>query len=207
MKIAVIAAHGRSGQAFVREALAAGHHVRAGIRGPSPFKSNNKLQTIECDATNIEEVTRLIDRCDAVVSLIGHVKGSKSDVQTTATNTIVRAMQVAGIRRFVSLTGVGVWVPGDRFKSFIDISNWLAARVGVKRFDDGIEHARVLRASPLDWTVLRVALLTDGQPGKFSLKTNGLVKIPTPRREVSRAILRVLERNEFVKESPVITRR
>jgi putative NADH-flavin reductase len=206
MRIAVIAAHGRSGQAFVTEALAAGHQVRAGVRGANPFAPHERLLVVQCDATNKQQVTRLIDHCDAVVSLIGHVKGSDNLVQTNAITTVVEAMEVAGVERLISLTGVGVWAPGDKLKPFIDVANWFAARVGVKRFDDGIAHAKVLESSNLKWTILRVLLLTNGKPGKFRLKCNGLVKIPTPRREVARAILQLLERQSFVCRYPIISR-
>jgi len=206
MRIAVIAAQGRSGRAFVHEALAAGHEVRAGIRGESPFERHDRLTTFECDATDISQVTKLVERCDAVVSLIGHVKGSDPFVQTTATKTIVRAMEVAGDKRFVSLTGTGVWVEGDGFKRGLEILNTVSGWFGVKRFDDGIAHVKVLQKSQLDWTVVRVLLLTDGEPGKFRLKPHGMAKVPTPRKEVARAILHVLERQSFVHEYPVVSK-
>jgi putative NADH-flavin reductase len=206
MKIAVIAAQGRAGQAFVQEALAAGHTVHAGIRGEDRFKTQNNLVTMQCEATDVGEVTKLIDKCDAVVSLLGHVKGSDEFVQTKATETIITAMEVAGISRFVSLTGTGVWVEGDRFEGLINLLNKISAKFGVKRFDDGIKHVKVLHDSNLDWTIVRVALLTDGEPGNFKLTPHGPVKIPTPRREVARAILQTLEEVSFVREHPVVSR-
>jgi uncharacterized protein YbjT (DUF2867 family) len=206
MRIAVIAASGRSGQAFVREALAAGHTVHAGIRGENPFEPSDTLKVLQCDATDLEQVTALIDRCDAVVSLIGHVKGSSDFVQSDATKTLVRAMEVAGIKRLVSLTGVGVWVPGDRFRLFVNLLNRLSALVGVKRFEDGIRHVKILKASKLDFTVLRVLLLTSGEPGKFTLRAHGFAKVPTPRREVAQAILQVLRHEWFIREYPVVGR-
>lgn len=206
MRIAVIAASGRSGRAFVREALAAGHSVRAGIRGENPFEQHENLTVLQCDATDLHQVTMLIDRCDAVVSLIGHVKGSDEFVQTKATTALVTAMDVAGISRFVSLTGVGVWVPGDRFEWLIGLLNKLSAKVGIKRFEDGIRHVQVLRRSDLEFTVVRALLLTNGKPGRFRLKPHGFAKAPTPRREVARAILQVLRHDSFIREYPVITR-
>lgn len=206
MRIAVIAANGRSGQAFVHEALAAGHIVHAGIRGQNPFKAHERLKVFQCDATEISQVTKLIERCDAVVSLLGHVKGSDAFVQTAAIRTIARAMEVAGLKRIVSLTGTGVWVEGDRFKKTLDVLNMVSRWFGVKRFDDGIAHVKVLQGSDLDWTVLRVTLLTDGEPGHFGFKKHGLAKIPTPRREVALAILRILHDGSFIRGYPVITR-
>lgn len=206
MRIAVIAASGRSGQAFVAEALAAGHTVRAGIRGQDPFAPHEGLVTVECDATDISQVTALIEHCDAVVSLIGHVKGSDALVQTNAITTIIRAMEATGIERIVSLTGVGVGSKGAINQAIVRLLSQITVWVGIDRLKDGLAHARVLQQSSLDWTVVKVLLLSDGEPGRFSLKTHGIVKAPTPRKEVARAILRILEDNSFVKEFPIITR-
>lgn len=208
MRIAVIAASGRSGQAFVREALSAGHQIHAGIRGSNPFDQVEHLKVFQCDATDIVEVTKLIERCDAVVSLIGHVKGSDPFVQTTSTKTLVRAAEAAGVHRFVSLTGVGVGTRHRWLKKPLAIVAELMGRLlKIDRLRDGIAHAQVLEKSDLDWTVLKVMLLSDGQPGKFRLKTKGLVKTPTPRREVACAILQLLERGTFVREYPVVVKR
>ena len=206
MRIAVIAASGRSGRAFVQEALADGHTIHAGIRGENPFEQDDNLKVFQCDATNVSEVTKLIEHCDAVVSLIGHVKGSDSFVQTKAITAIAHAMEVAGIKRLVSLTGTGVWVKGDGFKHGLSILNTISRWFGVKRFDDGVAHAAVLEKTNLDWTIVRVLLLTDGEPGRFSLKPHGMAKVPTPRREVATAILRVLHDDSFIREYPVIRR-
>ena len=206
MRIAVIAANGRSGRAFVHEALKAGHVVHAGIRGENPFESNVALRIFQCDATDAAQVTKLIDHCDAVVSLLGHVKGSDPFVQTNAMKTLVRAAEVAGVSRIVSLTGVGVGTNITWLRKPLDVIAELMGRFNVDRLRDGIAHAAVLERSKLDWTVLKVLLLSDGTPGKFHLKSRGLVKAPTPRREVARAILRLLERNSFVREYPIIGR-
>lgn len=206
MRIAVIAASGRSGQAFVAEALAAGHTVRAGIRGNDQFAPQEGLVTVECDATDISQVTALIEHCDAVVSLIGHVKGSDALVQTTAITTVIRAMEASGIQRIVSLTGVGVGSKGALNQIIVRLLSQITVWVGIDRLKDGLAHAKVLERSSLEWTVVKVLLLSDGEPGKFSLKTRGIVKAPTPRREVAQAILRILEEKSFIREFPIIAR-
>ena len=75
MNIAVVAANGRSGRAFVEQALAAGHSIRAGVHSGS-LTSHPNLTVVECDATVPSDVENLIKDQDAVVSFIGHVKGS-----------------------------------------------------------------------------------------------------------------------------------
>jgi nucleoside-diphosphate-sugar epimerase len=205
MKIAVIAAQGRSGQAFVQEALAAGHQVVAGVRGKSPFSENENLTTMQCDATDRSQVTALIDRCDAVVSLIGHVKGSSDFVQTDAMKALIESMHVAGVRRLVSLTGVGVGSKKGLPRKMTGLFAKLASKVGIKRLEDGLAHADALEASDLDWTVLKVLKLAEGEPGKFSVRAHGIVKAPTPRREVARAILQVLDQATFIRAYPIVS--
>lgn len=206
MKLAVIAASGRSGRAFVHEALAAGHVVQAGARSASPFEPHEGLTVMPCDATDVTQVSQLIEGCDAVVSLIGHVKGSQDFVQRDATKAIVTAMDTHGIKRFVSLTGVGVSTGGSRYDGLIKSISKISFKIGIKRFEDGIAHTKVLEASDLDWTVLKVLLLTNGDPGEFGLSTTGKVKAPTPRREVARAILKLLEDGSFIRAYPVVTK-
>lgn len=206
MHIAVIAAQGRSGQEFVRAALAAGHTVRAGIGSTDPFAPHRRLMTLECDATNTEQVYELTRGVDAVVSLLGHVKGSNADVQTTAMRVVVQAMKRHKITRIVSLTGTGVRIPGDTPNLFDRLANMFIARVDPNRIHDGIAHAALLQESGLDYTVVRVLKLGKGSAGTFALTEHGPAKLLTPRAEVAAAIVDIVENNKFIGGFPVISR-
>ena len=205
MKIAVIAAQGKSGQAFVHAALNAGHVVRAGVRGRAPFDAHERLELVECDALDSSQVTKLIKGSDAVVSLIGHVKGSSSNLQTVATQNAIEAMQTMGIKRFVSLTGTGARAKGDTPSRVDKILNMLVEKVDPHRIADGKAHVEILQASKLHWTVLRVLKLTRGKAHKYSLTMHGPAKLLTPRKEVAQAILQVLSSDEYIRTQPVIT--
>lgn len=204
MVIAVIAANGRSGQAFVRYALERGHEVRAGVHRNGLNFEHKNLKVFTCDAGVRADVERLIKGCDAVVSLIGHVRGSKPDVQAEAMTIIASAMHAQGIARLVSLTGTGVRFRGDHIPLTDRFSNIAIGAIGPARIKDGRRHADVLKHSGLDWTLIRVLKLNNGAPKNFTLKRGGPPKLLTPRAEVARAILRVLEENSFIKSAPVI---
>ncbi len=205
MRIAVVAADGRSGRAFVEAALAAGHYVRAGIRGRNSFSPHRHLTVIQCDATNEEQMSELLRASDAVVSLIGHVKGSDANVQTTATRTIIAGMNKRGIKRMVSLTGTGVRIQGDAPNLIDKLANAIIVRIDPNRIHDGIAHVTVLQSSDIDFTVVRVLKLTSGKLSKFSLNEHGQAKLFTSRREVAAAILDCLEDNRFLRKYPIIT--
>lgn len=205
MNIAVIAANGRSGKAFVEQALAVGHSIRAGVHKGNTLTSHPQLTIIECDATNHADVEKLIQGQDAVVSFIGHVKGSPAQVQTDAMRVIVAAMQHQGITRLVSLTGTGVRFPGDHISLVDRFLNAGISIIDSQRIQDGKDHVAVLQQTDLDWTVIRVLKLQNITPKPFSLKINGPTKWMVGREEVAQAVLQVLEQNSFIKSAPIIS--
>jgi putative NADH-flavin reductase len=206
MHIAVIAANGRLGALFVEEALVAGHTVRAGIRGKSTFTLHPNLEIIECDATDPDDVRRLLSGQDVVVSALGHVKGSAPDVQTKATEIIITIMQEQGIKRFVDVTGTGVRFPGDTI-SLVDIFLNLAVKiVDPDRVKDGIDHMKVLQASTVEWTTIRILKLQNTIAQPFDLLLNGPTKWYVGRREVAKAMLQVIEKASFIQQAPILSR-
>lgn len=205
MKIAVVAANGRSGAAFVAAALKAGHYVRAGIHGGHEFSASESLEVMTCDATDLESVTKLIKGCDAVVSLIGHTKISPAYVQSTATTIILSAMDIEKVSKVVSLTGTGARMPGDT-PNLIDILLNMAVRfIDKRRVIDGITHLEIFRKSSVDWTVVRVLKLTNGATRPFHLTANGPAELWSSRKEVAEAILYILESGEYARQAPILS--
>jgi putative NADH-flavin reductase len=207
MNIAVIAANGRSGKAFIKQALAAGHNIRGGIHGPSDLVPSDNLTILPCDATKSEDLKRLIDGQDAVVSLIGHVKGSPARVQTEAMHTLIAVMGACGLKRVISLTGTGVRFPSDKITLTDRILNLSISVIDPNRVNDGVEHVAVLNKSELDWTVIRVLKLQNVASRPFTLRLNGPTKPYVGRDEVAKAILDVLEQNLFVGQAPIIAKK
>jgi putative NADH-flavin reductase len=204
MRIAVIAANGRSGQAFVEAALTAGHSISAGVRGKSYLKSHPSLTVVECDATNEAQLENLLSGQEAVASFIGHVKGSEPNVQTIAIQKVVDVMKALGVKRLISLTGTGVRFPGDKISLIDRFLNLSISIIDPARVKDGKNHVEVLKASDLDWTVIRVLKLQNVPPKPFTLRENGPTKWYVGRQEVAQAVLQVLEQRSFVKQAPII---
>jgi len=205
MRIAVIAANGRLGKAFVEAALKAGHSVRAGVRGVNTLAAHPNLEIVPCDATNADELRVLLAGQEVVVSAIGHVKGSAPDVQTVATQVIVDVMTELGIKRYVDVTGTGVRFAGDKITL---IDRFLNLGVGImdpSRVKDGIDHQEVLKGSDLDWTTVRVLKLQNVEAKPFTLRLHGPTKSFVGREEVAGAMLEVVEENSFLREAPILS--
>ncbi len=207
MKIAVIAAGGRSGRVFVQAAVASGHVIRAGVRNIKDSKADPRVEVVQCDATKLKDLRNLCKGQDAVVSFIGHVKGSPSNIQTRATENIVEVMRELQLQRFVSLTGTGVRMAGDNITLMDRFLNAGIKMIDPKRVKDGVMHVDVLKDSDLDWTVIRVLKLQNGGIHSFVLRENGPPKSFVSRREVAQACLQVLEDESFIRQAPMISPR
>lgn len=206
MRIAVLGASGRSGQAFVAAALDAGYEVTAGIRSRNPFSEDTKLNVIRCDGNSLEDVRALLQEVDVVVSLIGHVRKSPATVQTEAIKNILTAMQEQNISRLISLTGTGVRYPDDKITLIDRILNAGISIVDPKRIKDGINHARLIEKSNTDWTILRVLKLQNTKPAAFTLTAHGPTKIITSRKEVAQAIILLIRDDSHKKQAPIISK-
>ena len=206
MKIAVLAANGRSGRVFIEHALAAGHEIRAGVYHTNTLTPHAHLEIQHCDAGSRDDVRALLKGADAVVSFIGHVKGSDHRVQRDAMNVLVPAMREGGIRRVISLTGTGVRFPGDIIGLVDRFLNFGVAMVDPDRVQDGIEHVEILKASNLDWTILRVLKLQDFKSRPFVLAEHGPTRWFVNRNEVAQAVLQVLREQSFIQAAPILSK-
>jgi putative NADH-flavin reductase len=206
MRIAVIAANGRLGKVFVEAALAAGHSVRAGIRGENNLAPHAQLEVVSCDATKYDDLRLLFRDQEVVVSAIGHTKGVAPNVQTLATEAIASVMNELDIKRFVDVTGTGVRFPGDKITLIDRILNLAVEIIDKDRVKDGRDHQEVLKKSNLDWTTIRILKLQNVADRPYSLSLHGPTKWYVGRSEVAKAMLQVINEHSFIKQSPIVSR-
>lgn len=163
MKLAVFGASGRTGRPLVEQALAQGHEVKALVRDPSKLStSHDRLAVIRGDVLDAAKVDEAVAGTDAVLSVLGQTKTSPKGLQTRGTQNIIAAMGEHGVRRLVSLTGAGVRDPRDRPKLVDKAIMFLLKRLQPALLEDGMRHAEVIRASDLEWVIVRGPRLTEG---------------------------------------------
>ncbi|MCW1907927.1 MAG: SDR family oxidoreductase [Candidatus Saccharibacteria bacterium] len=205
MKVAVLGASGKSGRAFVAAALAAGHEVTAGVRRQNPFKEQPNLRVVTCDVTIKDQLSATVMGQDAVVSLLGHVRGTPANMQTDAMKLLAEVMEQAGVKRLVSLTGSGARQPDDIISLIDRVMNASIGLIDPKRIQDGVDYIKVLQSSALNWTVIRVLKLTNQKAGNFTLTEHGPAKTFISRASVAQAILQVLSDQSYIKQCPVLS--
>ena len=139
MKICIFGADGRSGVEVVKYAHQKGYEVFAFVYSDSSnkfFPEGTKI--IKGDVMSYDDVFSAIDGVDAVISVLGHIKGSDPLMQTKGMINIVKAMNDRGVKRILSLTGTGARVENDT-PSIVDIFlNSIVKLVDPDRINDGV---------------------------------------------------------------------
>src|SRR5581483_6323539 len=102
MKMTVFGATGGIGSQVVRQALDAGHKVTAVVRSSAHFElAHPGLEVaVVPGLTDPGTLRSFLDGSDAVVSGVGPRSRKDGPVASTATRTILAAMEASGVRRF-----------------------------------------------------------------------------------------------------------
>lgn len=162
--VLVIGASQGIGLETVRAALAAGHRVRAFARSAHRIAlSDPNLERFSGDALNGPDVAAALDGIDAVVQALGvPVRDLLGPVRlfSDATGLLVPAMEKAGVRRLVAVTGFGA---GDSRDAISPLQRLPFRLVFGRAYDDKDAQEMRIRRSRLDWTLVRPGVLTGGR--------------------------------------------
>lgn len=208
MKLAIFGATGRTGLEVVRLALARGHEVSAFVRNSHKLGDlKGKVEVVQGDIMSVDDVVKAIRGCDAVISAIGPTKDTQPGFQPQAIQAIIDGMQQGGIKRLITMTGAGVRAPEDSPKLIDKAIVGLMKVVAKKALSDGAEHAEIVMASDLDWTIVRAPMLKDG-PVKSAYAVgmvgDNKLGVSINRADIANFILDIAEQNEFIHQLPMV---
>jgi nucleoside-diphosphate-sugar epimerase len=164
--VLVIGASRGIGLATVRALLAAGHTVRALARRARDIAIEDaRLEKLDGDALDRATVDRALAGVDAVIQCLGVAFTPEALLKGTtlfskATRILVDAMRAGGVRRLVVVTGFGA---GDSRGHGGFLYDAVIFPLLLKRvYDDKDVAEQIVRASGLDWTIVRPGGLTNG---------------------------------------------
>ncbi|MFI6211871.1 NAD(P)-dependent oxidoreductase [Nocardia brasiliensis] len=159
MKIAVFGATSTVGRLVVEQALAEGHQVTAFTRSAAGLtQRHERLDIVEGDVLESDSVQRAVAGQDAVLVSLG--AGRKGVIRAEGTRAVIEAMNRTGVKRLIVQTTLGV---GDS-KANLNFL-WKYVMFGLllrQAFADHVQQEAYVRASDLDWTIVRPSAFTDG---------------------------------------------
>ena len=208
MKLAIFGAAGRTGILLLQQALDQGNEVVALVRTPSKLSmTDERLTVLQADAAHLSDVERAIQGVDAVLSVLGHVKGSAPDILTHAIGNIITAMDMYGVKRLVSLSGSSIHVPQDKPRLVNRLLKFYTKATTGSLLQDGEQQVAALRDSDVDWIVVRAPILSEG-PHTDTYRV-GWVGVSTGIR-VSRAniadfMLKQVTDTTYLRQAPLVS--
>lgn len=208
MNVLVVGATGKTGVQIVTQAVAQGHQVTALVRDPDKAKGTLAgARLVRGDIRAAGPVAEAVAGQDAVVSALGSaVTLRRQSLLSDGTQALIDAMKQAGMRRLVCITGVGA---GDSRGHGGLLYDWVLRPVVLRQvYADKDRQEEVVRASGLDWVLVRPGLLTDGpRTGTYRALTDlsGVRKATVSRADVADFVLKQLAGTEFVGQTPLLT--
>jgi putative NADH-flavin reductase len=201
MRFFVLGATGGTGRALVEQALERGHDVTAFVRSPQTLGAPRpRLTVVEGDPRNATTLERALSGSDAVVSALGPPIPPlrRTTILGDAATATVAAMSAAGVRRLLAISGeLQHRAPGA-------MAAFLRATL-LRRLDrDQAELERVVRASALDWTIVRPTRLTRGALTRaYRAAPDAQPTRPRPvsRADVAHFLLDAAERGSYVRQA------
>jgi len=166
MDVIVFGANGQTGRLLTRRALDQGHSVVAVTRHPNDFPLSDPLLTVA--RADVREPTSLVEvmrGADAVVSTLGVPFSTRPiDTYSVGVRNIVDAMKTTGGRRLVVVSSTGAYLYPNRKETPFALKIFepvITRTIGKTTYDDQRRMEDIVRASGLDWTVVRPSGLFD----------------------------------------------
>jgi putative NADH-flavin reductase len=212
MELLGLGSTGRTGRLVVTVALARGHRVRAlarsAQRAGALLPDDPALEVVEGDLLDAASLERAVKGADAAVNAAGPVKGGPPDLQERGIGNLLAAMTSAGVGRLVTLTGAGVRDPGDQPKVADRVIRGALKLLQGRLLADSEAYVAAVRASDLDWTVVRAPRLTDADR-RGSYRTSPVVSAETGTRiargDLADFLLDEVEQGAHVGSMPVVS--
>ncbi len=208
MRILIVGASGALGRALVAQALELGHTVTALVRRPELFELRHPdLVVVAGDVLDTSAVAAAVAGQEAVISALGHKRWMfPTRILSSGTANLLDAMTRHEVRRFLCVTSLGVgdswWRMGIWYTLFV------LPVILQFYFWDKLRQERLVRASDLDWTIVRPGALTNGRPrGKWRTGTdigNPLWTVRIARPDVARFLLDEVADSRHVRQTVAV---
>ena len=207
MKVLVIGATRGVGLRFVERALDRGHSVTALARHPQQLAlSHQQLTVVPGDVRDAARVKAAIAGHDAVCCALG-MAPTRDPVTlfSEGARNILAAMRESHVRRLICVTGIGAGSSRNHGGFLYDriVQPFLLKTM----YEDKDRQEELIRASDVEWVIVRPGFLTDGDArGGYRALTdlNGIRAGKISRADVADFMLEQLTSDEYLCQAPLL---
>jgi putative NADH-flavin reductase len=212
MKLTVFGASGGIGGHVVRQALDAGHTVTAVVRDSARFElAHPGLSVVPvAGLTDPEPLLPALDGSDAAISGVGPRARKDVTVASSTARGILRALETAGVPRFVAVSAAPIGPIPDGEGAFTRRVLYPLFRSILRDIYADLEVMEAeIRRSRTEWTVVRPPRLTNGPlTGNYRIAVgaNPPRAFTISRADTAHAMLAALEDRATVRQAIGVAR-
>lgn len=210
MNITIFGGTGPAGLLVIERALHNGHMVTAFARTPSKiFIQHNNLKIVKGELTQPGKIDEAIKGADAVISLLGPKTNSKGLLVSTGIKNIINSMRKNGTKRLIAAVSSSYRDANDKFQFGFEFGVVMLRVLAGNILKDIVGMGKQIAESQLDWTVVRLPMLTNKPPkGKLNIGYTGDGKIKffsLTRADLANFLVQQLDDNIYLHKAPVIS--
>ncbi|HYG51342.1 MAG TPA: NAD(P)-binding oxidoreductase [Flavobacteriales bacterium] len=213
MKLAILGATGRTGKWVLQTALKNGHTVHALVRNKTKLENyQGNLTVFEGVPSDNDLLAKAITGCDALISTLNISRTSDfpwAKLRTPPTlmsDTVKKIIDTGLVKRVVVCSA---WGTHETKK---DIPAWFRFMINNSKIGLGYaDHERqetLLKNSNLDWTIVRPVGLINSEKEKeirVILDKTQKPRLTISRKNVAKFMVEAVEKNVYIKQTPVIS--
>ncbi|MGL4619529.1 MAG: NAD(P)-dependent oxidoreductase [Chroococcidiopsis sp.] len=208
MKVLICGATGSIGRELVKQSLEQGHTVTAFVRDRTKLDIHHtNLKIVQGNVMDLAEVEKTVQGQDAVLCTLGSGQQRTGTIRSEGTQNIIRAMEKAGVQRFICQTTLGVgdsWSNLNFFWKYV-MFGFLLRQV----FADHVQQENYVKQSHLDWIIIRPSAFVDGNhTGKYRHGfpgTDKTSKLKISRADVADFMLKQLTDDSYLHKTPAVS--
>lgn len=209
MNLFILGGTGATGRQLVQQGLEAGHQLTVLARKPSKIKIKHpNLRVVPGNVLNKTDLERAIIGTDAVLSALGHKRFIiRTSILSRGTQNLAEAMKANGIGRLICITSLGI--NDSRFRLGLYYTLFTIPFILYFYFRDKSKQENIIRASGLEWTIVRPGQLTNGNKRGIYKHGPGLgnyiLTKMISRADVAHFMLQELHLKRYVRAAAGIT--
>lgn len=201
MKTLILGATGGTGSALTEQAIQAGDEVVVVVRNAGKLAS--QCQVLEGSLSDPAVMQQAMVGVDRVLSGLGPVKGGTGSDIYNIYQTLINAMQAAGVNRLLMVTGAGVKDARDQPSVLRSVIRGVMKLVAKRALADSEAAHQLVIDSALTYTIARVPILVDegGCTGPLAGDYVPTGAIKMNRADIARWLINSANNNLHYRES------
>ena len=209
MRITVFGSTGKAGKEVIKQALERGFSIAAFARSPQKMGlAHPNLTVIHGELTDLASLETAIRGADCVISLLGPSGKVQDTALSDGVRRIISIMETCGVRRLIQISTPSVADSKDGKDFIFGLMVALVKRSVPGSYAEIVRIGQAVRASKLEWTLVRVPLLNEKALTKkirMGFLGQRIVKTSLSRADLAWFMLEQVDSRTLIQEAPVIS--